>query len=285
MIAAVDRRSRSQTDPVLKSVLMSQDQFLNIDTPENVIFDYEVAGIGSRFLAAMIDSILIVVGMVVVNFTGLLLTTFLGLGEETAAPAVVLALLGFLSFLVFWGYYILFEIIWNGQSPGKRWLRLRVLRIDGTPITAREAVIRNLVRIIDFLPVFYGVGLVAMFVNRRDRRLGDFTAGTLVVHEESSVTLADLEMAAGELARAGQDLPDETAAQLPVEKLSGDDIQLVEDYLQRRSELRNRAYLSNQIVRSLCAKMEMPTEGIQAEQAEQILIQILLASRRRTGTR
>lgn len=260
---------------------MSQDQFLNIDTPENVIFDYEVAGIGSRFLAAMIDSTLIVVGMVVVNFTGLLLTTFLGLGEETAVPAVILALLGFLSFLVFWGYYILFEIIWNGQSPGKRWLRLRVLRIDGTPITVREAVIRNLVRIIDFLPVFYGVGLVAMFVNRRDRRLGDFAAGTLVVHEEASITLADLEIGAGELRRAGEELAGAPGAmtRLPVEKLSGEDIQLVEDYLQRRSELRNREYLSGQIARSLCAKMELPAEAIRSNQAERILVNIFLTSR------
>ena len=125
---------------------MDQDQFLNIDTPENVIFDYEVAGIGSRFLAAMVDSILIAIGMVVVNFTGLLLMTILGLNETTVGPSVILAILGLVAFLFFWGYYIFFEIVWNGQSPGKRWLHLRVLRIDGTPIAAREALIRNLAR-------------------------------------------------------------------------------------------------------------------------------------------
>jgi uncharacterized RDD family membrane protein YckC len=260
---------------------MDQDQFLNIDTPENVIFDYEVAGIGSRFLAAMVDSILIAIGMVIVNFTGLLLMTFLGLGEESVGPSIILAILGLFSFLVFWGYYIFFEIIWNGQSPGKRWLRLRVLRVDGTPIAAREAVIRNLVRILDFLPVFYGIGLIAMFANRRDRRLGDFAAGTLVVHEESSITLADLKLGAGELKRAGEDAAGETVAamELPVEKLAGEDIQLIEDYLQRRSELRNREHLSGQIARSLYAKMELPTESIRGADAEQILIQILLASR------
>ncbi|MGD8585015.1 MAG: RDD family protein [Chloroflexota bacterium] len=266
---------------------MRQDQFINIDTPENVVFDYEVSGIGSRFLAAMIDSTLIVIGMVIVNFTGLLLTTLLGFGEMTVGPSVILAILGLFSFLVFWGYYIFFEIVWNGQSPGKRWLRLRVLRIDGTPIGAREAAIRNLVRIVDFLPVFYGVGLVAMFANRRDRRLGDFAAGTLVVHEESAVTLADLEIAAGELRRTGQDWGDETEAVLllPVEKLSGEDLQLVEDYLQRRTELRNRAYLSGQIARSLYEKMELPPESIRGVDAEQILVQILLTSRQRIDTR
>jgi uncharacterized RDD family membrane protein YckC len=264
---------------------MRQDQFLNIDTPENVVFDYEIAGIGSRFLAAMVDSILIVIAMVIVNFTGLLLTTILGFGEVNIGPSVILAILGFFSFLIFWGYYIFFEIIWNGQSPGKRWLRLRVLRIDGTPVAAREAVIRNLVRIIDFLPVFYGVGLIAMFANRRDRRLGDFAAGTLVVHEEASVTLADLEIEAGELRRAGADLTNdmEPVALLPVEKLTGEDIQLIEEYLQRRSELRNREYLSGQIARSLYVKMGLPVEGIRSAEAEQILIQILLAHRGRAS--
>lgn len=262
---------------------MDQDQFLNIDTPENVIFDYEVAGIGSRFLAAMVDSVLIAIGMVIVNFTGLLLMTILGLNEATVGPSIILALLGLVSFLVFWGYYIFFEIIWNGQSPGKRWLRLRVLRIDGMPIAAREAVIRNLARIIDFLPVFYGIGLITMFVNRQDRRLGDFAAGTLVVHEESSITLADLKIDAAEIKSVGDEGEGalEKAQPLPVEKLTGEDIQLIEDYLQRRAELRNREYLAGQIARSLFAKMALPAEGIQTAQAEQILIHILLTSRRR----
>jgi len=267
---------------------MSQDQFLNIDTPENVIFGYEVAGIGSRFLAAMIDSIIIAIAIVVVNFTGLLITAFLGPVQDSVAPAAILAIFGFFSFLVFWGYYILFEIIWNGQSPGKRWFHLRVLRIDGTPIAARDSMIRNLVRILDFLPVFYGVGLVAMFANRRDRRLGDFAAGTLVVHEESSsITLEDLNLDASELGRARGPVEGESgtgpATLLPIDKLTGEDIQLVEDYLQRRSELRNREYLANQIARSMFTKMDLPVEGIRGEQGEMILTRILLDRWGRAG--
>jgi hypothetical protein len=106
-----------------------------------------------------------------------------------------------------------------------------------------------------------------------------------VVHEESSITLADLELAAGELRRAGEELAGDTgaAALMPVEKLSGTDIQLVEDYLQRRPELRNREYLSGQIARSLYEKMALPAEGMRSAEAEQILIQILLAHRGRAG--
>jgi uncharacterized RDD family membrane protein YckC len=261
---------------------MSQDQFLNIDTPENVVFGYEVAGIGSRFLAAMIDSLLIAIALVVVNFTGLLFTAMLGLSADSVGPSVILAIFGFFSFLVFWGYYILFEIIWNGQSPGKRWLRLRVLRVDGTPIAVRDSVIRNLVRIIDFLPLFYGVGLVAMFANRRDRRLGDFAAGTLVVYEESSITLEDLKVDASRLRSTGRGFDGEWevgAAQLPVEKLSAGDIQLVEDFLLRRFELRNRESLALQIAHSMYARMDLPPEDIAGDQPEEVLIQILLEHR------
>jgi len=261
---------------------MSQDQFLNIDTPENVIFDYEVAGIGSRFIAALVDSTLIAVAMLVAYFTGFLLIAILGLSVDSMAPGIILALFGFFSFLVFWGYYILFEIIWNGQSPGKRWQHLRVLQSDGMPIGASESAIRNLVRFIDFLPLFYGFGLITMFTNSQARRLGDFAAGTLVVHEESSVTLDDLNIKANKLWTSQEKLKAEsgTTLLLPVEKLSSQDIQLADDYLQRRFELHNRVYLANQIARSLCAKMDLPSEQTEGMLSEDILIQIILTHRK-----
>ena len=265
---------------------MSRDQYLNIDTPENVIFDYEVAGIGSRFIAALVDSTLIVTIMLVAYFTGFLFIAILGLPAESLAPGVIIALFGFFSFLVFWGYYILFEIIWNGQSPGKRWQHLRVLRSDGMPIGPSESGIRNLVRIIDFLPLFYGIGLIAMFANSQSRRLGDFAAGTLVVREETSVTLDDLKIEADKLWASKEELKAESGSRLllPVEKLSSQDIQLVEDYLQRRFELRNRVFLANQIARSMCAKMDLPPEQTEGKVSEDILIQIILTHRQQFDT-
>ncbi len=134
---------------------MSDDIYLNIDTPENVVFGYEVAGIGSRFLATLLDSILILVLMIVAYITAALLLS--ALGPDNIGPAT-LAIFGLIAFAILWGYYILFEIVWNGQSPGKRWQGLRVLRLDGTPVSASEATIRNLIRIVDFYPSLMGLG-------------------------------------------------------------------------------------------------------------------------------
>ena len=170
------------------------DEYLNIDTPENVAFGYEVAGIGSRFLAALIDTLILLVLQIVVNLTVLLILSLTILdfiaGESTWGWLV--AIFGLVSFTFFWGYYIFFETLWNGQSPGKRLTKLRVIRTDGTPITLAEAVIRNLVRMIDFLPAYYGVGVVVMFIDGQSRRLGDMAAGTLVVREAAAVTLESL---------------------------------------------------------------------------------------------
>ncbi|MEK7327557.1 MAG: RDD family protein, partial [Chloroflexota bacterium] len=104
---------------------------------------------------------------------------------ESPVIAWLVAIFGLISFAFFWGYYILFEMLWNGQSPGKRWVGLRVIRTDGTPITLTESIIRNLVRLVDFLPAYYGVGVVTMFINEQSRRLGDLAAGTLVVHDRA----------------------------------------------------------------------------------------------------
>ncbi|GIV94214.1 MAG: hypothetical protein KatS3mg056_2923 [Chloroflexus sp.] len=102
---------------------------------------------------------------------------------------MILALLAILAFVVNWGYFVFFEWIWNGQTPGKRLLRLRVLREGGRPVDIGAIVVRNLMRAIDFLPLLYGIGLVTMFVDRYHRRLGDLTAGTVVVHEAMPLTL------------------------------------------------------------------------------------------------
>jgi len=96
------------------------------------------------------------------------------------------------TFAIFWGYYIVFEMAWNGQTPGKRWIGLRVIKVNGYPISLVDSTIRNLVRVVDFLPAYYGLGVIAMFANAQARRLGDFAAGTVVVKERKEVTLESL---------------------------------------------------------------------------------------------
>jgi len=245
-----------------------------VDTPENIEFAYDVAGIGSRFLAALVDSTLIVLLQLVVNFGVLLIALFVFKfslsGNDTAGLAWLLAVFGLVAFAFLWGYYIFFEMAWNGQSLGKRWVGLRVMRLDGTPITLSESIIRNLVRLVDFLPAYYGVGVVAMFISSQSRRLGDLAAGTVVVHDRAAVTLASL-------AAAPPASPQVTPAPWPVERLTSRDLALAEDFLRRRAGLANRAELGRRIAHTLAARM-----GVDAPDAGEALIEAVVAEKQKT---
>lgn len=263
--------------------MMPLDDTLNIDTPENVTFDYDIAGIGSRFIATLIDTIIIVALQVVVNLLMFaLLSQATGIGasleEISAAGAWLIALFGLVSFLFLWGYYIFFEMLWSGQTPGKKAVDLRVIRTDGTPITLTESVVRNLVRLVDFLPAFYGIGTVAIFINRQTRRLGDLAAGTLVVREKNQqITLKDLAtMHAPTSSTLPRYHPEEQPLRLyPVERLNYQDIQMIESFLQRKKELTNTAALSQQLYKRLLEKMGVEEEHLISANPENGLNNIL----------
>lgn len=285
--------------------MSSPDEFLQIDTPENVVFGYEVAGIGSRFMAAMVDHAAILVMQVVVYLIVVLVV--IGGGETSGLnnlSAWVVGALGLVSFVLLWGYYILFETIWNGQTPGKRLMKLRVIRVDGTPITLVEALIRNLARFIDFLPVTYGIGIVTMFINSQSRRLGDLAAGTLVVFDRSEITLESLRpptpAAPRPLAQVGLPAglggasvqpaspviipPAPGAAQeigLPVERLTERDASMIEDYLRRRREISGRTGLARQIAETVHKRMEIPYQPMNLNELDAWLARVVTAYRQR----
>src|SRR5579859_5008372 len=262
------------------------DETLRIDTPENVIFGYRVAGIGSRFLAALIDTTLILVLQLVVNIGVLLVARFLfnfSLSSNDSGLAWLLGIFGLVTFAFLWGYYIFFEMLWNGQSPGKRRVGLRVIRMDGTPITLSESIIRNLVRLVDFLPAYYGVGVIAMFIRSQARRLGDLAAGTVVVHDRAAVTLESLAAAP---ARPTPGLsPTAGAGQWPVERLTSRDVELAEDFMRRRETLANRSVLARRIAASLLARMGADPALAEHVPGEVLLQEILAntAARKREG--
>lgn len=142
-------------------------------TPEGVTFDLRLAGLGSRFAAALIDLIIWVILLVIIGSqTG---DSFTG-GFGTAIRTV-------LVFLLVFGYFAVFEAVWRGRTPGKRLNGLRVVTEQGGPIDARRAAIRNLIRLVDWLPLAYVIGTVTIGTSSRSQRLGDVAAGTLVIVE------------------------------------------------------------------------------------------------------
>ncbi len=259
--------------------MTNTNDILKIDTPENVTFDYDVAGIGSRFLAALADTALIILAQLLLLAAAILVATLVFDTSifDSDILSWTLAIMGILSFLFLWGYYIFFEILWNGQTPGKRWVGLRVIRMDGTPITASEAVIRNLVRIIDLLPSGYGVGVITMFISENSRRVGDLVAGTLVVHDREVKDLDGFSPVPHAMLNtwvSNSDVPEG----FPVEKLSQYELQIIEEFLSRRRDLSNRVRLAQHILTSILTRLEIPADSIPLNKAEEVLAAIYKAT-------
>jgi len=159
---------------------------LVVSTPERVAFQYEIAGIGSRFLAQFIDVLIITGIQIVITIGAGALGGIFGSAQVFALVELIL------TFILIAGYFLISEAAMNGQTLGKRSVRLRAVGDHGEPLTLGQAAIRNLVRIVDFLPLFYAIGIVTMFSNSRAKRLGDFAAGTLVVRDRERISLHDL---------------------------------------------------------------------------------------------
>lgn len=159
---------------------------LSIETPEQVALEFPVAGLGSRFVALLLDHILQTAGVILLALIVTLVMSAAGdRGMETLAGKWFLAGFFFLLFLLYWGYFSLFEAFWRGQTPGKRVMKLRVIKDAGRQITLFESLARNFLRVVDWLPSLYLAGVVTMLSNKRNKRLGDLAAGTIVVHERA----------------------------------------------------------------------------------------------------
>ncbi|MBK6840716.1 MAG: stage II sporulation protein M [Gemmatimonadetes bacterium] len=150
-------------------------QHLEVETPEHVVIDYEIAGLGSRGLAAIIDT-LIVFALMTANL-------LVAMKLYSTFKVVVGAWIPLAQFVVVWGYFTLFEGFRDGQTPGKKWMGLRVIRDTGHPITVREAGARNLLRIVDLLPPPYLLGILFIAFHPNGKRIGDLVAGTVVVRD------------------------------------------------------------------------------------------------------
>jgi len=174
------------------------DRTLRVRTPESIAFSYELAGLGSRFLALSIDltiQILLAIGI----FLGLAYAAF-NAGPlarhasvvDKTAQSLGYAIISFIISVIFFGYFIIFEAYWNGQTPGKKMLALRVVRDGGYPADFASAAVRNLIRVGEFFFCFYLVSAIAALLSPENKRLGDMAAGTIVVRDARSAALAKI---------------------------------------------------------------------------------------------
>ena len=230
----------------------SLDRF-DIDTPEQIALELPLAGIGSRLLAIATDSLLQLVFVLVLFIAAAVFS----LGDfSSLAPgsvgrffsqtvgAIILVLV---PFCLYWGYFAFFEILWGGKTPGKRVAGIRVIHQSGRPMTAVECIGRNLMRGVDILPGVYGVGLICMMCNKQNRRVGDFVAGTIVVHDKAQETVAPNW---GNRVASEPVLPE-------LRKLAADDLVLIETYLSRRYEV--DGFVRNSTAQRIVAMVQQKT--------------------------
>jgi uncharacterized RDD family membrane protein YckC len=213
-----------------------------LQTPESIELDFALAGIGSRTLAWIIDQMILYLGLFLLTLGGAYIYLYaiypwilqnLGLTDEQINQwAIALYLL--VNFVLYNGYYIIFETIWQGQTIGKRVAQIRVVRDNGQPIGIKEAALRSLLQAVDFGLLFIGVFLITF--NRSEKRLGDMAAGTLVIQDEQArqPPPKSLANAAGSVS---QQIAQTLLESEHLRNLTPDQYLIIRDFLQHRQDL------------------------------------------------
>lgn len=230
--------------------IIETEESLIIETPERVQLEFSLASIGNRFLAVAIDHFIQYFAIFIVLWFIMSLAGPDGATDNaerffSEMPNWTKAILILAMFLIFAGYFIVFEWWWNGQTPGKRLLKLRVIRDDGRPITLWEAIARNLLRICDAAPGFiipiYSIGLVTIFLNDRDQRVGDIFAGTVVVRERTDEAPTFPETFSNPISdTAFTRVQKRIEVRADVSRITESEIEVVESFLRRRWDLTDR---------------------------------------------
>ena len=199
---------------------------ITITTPEGIRFEVPVAGIGSRFAARLIDSLIQGAALLTIFFTMAVL-------HASFSTGLAITLIVSVIFVVVFLYDAIFEVLLKGQTPGKRASGLRVVDVGGGPASTGAIVTRNLMRIIDFLPLYYMIGFVAMLATEHSQRVGDLVAHTLVIRER---TAADREAPTRAVA-ARTTVPVEQVAIWDVSAVTNEEVALCYTFLARRLSL------------------------------------------------
>lgn len=236
---------------------MDVDDRVVLSTPEGVDVELVLAGLGSRFSAALLDWL--------VRTPVLLAIPLVAMWSELDGFATAIAAIA--SFLLVFGYDVAFEVLGGGRTLGKRWSGIRVVDRNGGPVSFVTSVVRNLLRVIDLLPGFYLVGSIALFVSRKNQRLGDLAAGTLVIRDRRSALPAAW----------APEAPIALADAYDVALVTPEEIATVRRFLERRSELLPDA--RRRLAADLAARLRPKVAGFDGVRGDEPFLEALTAAR------
>lgn len=253
------------------------DDELSVLSTENVHFAVGTAGLGSRFMAVLIDlflQLLLLLGFVlaVAYYVDVLVSLVNADWLQSLVPGFIVIV----AFLIFYGYFFFFEWLWHGLTPGKRMVGLRVLQANGLPATFWQVMLRNVLRIVDFMPVFYGVGAVVAILNDDNKRLGDQVAGTIVARErreEAANRIVSISAAADAFLADNKNIRDSPATSTLPQKahqemesvtlrvqVADEDYEIARDFILRRNTLAAsaRTRLAHLLAKRIAHSMNQP---------------------------
>jgi uncharacterized RDD family membrane protein YckC len=243
---------------------------ISVATPEGVTLEVTLAGVGSRFVAGVIDQLLrwsllaalvALMAVLEVNLSG-------ADGLSGAGTVAVIVAIFFVQF----GYDVLFEMLASGRTPGKRWTGLRVVKMGGTPIGFLASCLRNIMRIVDSLPGFYLVGILSVMFTANNQRLGDLAAGTIVVRERRQTTT----LPPSQPAPAPAD-----SALYDVSAVSAEELATVRRFLDRRATLTPEA--RDRLARDMATRLGPKVVGPPRQWEPEAFLEYLAAAKAARG--
>lgn len=239
------------------------DDVIEIVTPERVELNFPIAGLGSRFVAVVIDVAIIyalIWGLIIVEI--IIKRYFINeIYIDALSASAFLIIIAALTL----GYFIFFEYLWNGQTPGKRAVKIRVMRKGGLPVNLASATIRNLMRPVDIMLFSIAVGFLVLFLSKQSQRPGDYAAGTIVVRDRN-IKLKDLDIY---LKKPQQEKQIES---IPLDnrfsRLDSMDAHLLDQFMARRGDLGldQRQELAKRIADSIRIKLKLKPDEYESNE-------------------
>ncbi|WP_312469563.1 RDD family protein [Neobacillus sp.] len=260
---------------------MNQEQ-MDIKTPEYVSLQFQVAGLGSRAAAFIIDLLLLtIVNILIILIVLLIMNGTSPLPFFMFENTIPLAIMIIVLFIINGGYFFAFEFFSGGRTIGKKLIGIRVIQENGHSITLLSSFIRNLIRIIDSLPIAYFLGIIMIFFHSKHKRLGDIVAGTIVVHERKVKRKKKLSAIEKEIQNRGISKDDFIIDDWTLKSIGNKDWKLVSTYASRFTQLslEERNQLTKQIADILFPKIGLEVAGKNEADLENTLLVLYLILR------